>query len=93
LRTYIISALRGTLNSISLEPYVSGMAQPKLNQKSLNSIPVPWPNNVDEAASAVEQITAIETYTQRLESIYERKLAVQEELKKSLLHQAFSGQL
>ena len=30
-------------NSISLEPYVSGMAQPKLNQKSLNSISVPLP--------------------------------------------------
>jgi type I restriction enzyme, S subunit len=31
------------LNSISLEPYVSGMAQPKLNQKALNSIPIPIP--------------------------------------------------
>lgn len=31
------------LNSISLEPYVSGMAQPKLNQKSLNSIAIPFP--------------------------------------------------
>lgn len=30
-------------DSISLEPYVSGMAQPKLNQKSLNSISVPSP--------------------------------------------------
>ena len=28
------------LNSISLKPYVSGMAQPKLNQKSLNNIQV-----------------------------------------------------
>ena len=31
------------LNSISLDPYVSGMAQPKLNQKSLNSISIPVP--------------------------------------------------
>jgi type I restriction enzyme S subunit len=31
--------------------------------------------------------------TQRLESIYQRKLDVLDELKKSLLHQAFSGQL
>lgn len=31
------------LNSIPLDAYVSGMAQPKLNQKSLNSIPVPAP--------------------------------------------------
>ena len=31
--------------------------------------------------------------TQRLESIYQQKLAALDELKKSLLHQAFSGQL
>jgi type I restriction enzyme S subunit len=31
--------------------------------------------------------------TQHLESIYQQKLAALEELKKSLLHQAFTGQL
>ena len=31
--------------------------------------------------------------TQRLESVYERKLGALEALKKSLLHQAFSGEL
>jgi len=31
------------LNSIPLDPWVSGMAQPKLNQTKLNAIPVPLP--------------------------------------------------
>ena len=31
------------LNSIDLSPYVSGAAQPKLNQANLNRIPVPAP--------------------------------------------------
>ena len=31
--------------------------------------------------------------SQRLASLYQRKLAAFDELKKSLLHQAFSGQL
>ncbi len=31
------------LNGISLRPYVSGRAQPKLNQQMLNSIVVPLP--------------------------------------------------
>jgi type I restriction enzyme S subunit len=31
------------LNSIDLTPYVSGAAQPKLNQANLNGIPVPVP--------------------------------------------------
>jgi type I restriction enzyme, S subunit len=34
-----------------------------------------------------------EAETQRLESLYQRKLAALDELKKSLLHQAFSGEL
>ena len=33
------------------------------------------------------------TETQRLESIYQQKLAALEALKKSLLHQAFTGKL
>ena len=33
------------------------------------------------------------TETQRLTSIYQRKLAALEALKKSLLHQAFTGEL
>ena len=31
------------LNSIDLSPYISGAAQPKLNQKNLNKIPIPFP--------------------------------------------------
>lgn len=34
-----------------------------------------------------------EAETQRLESIYQRKLAALDALKKSLLHQAFTGAL
>ena len=32
------------LNSIDLTPYISGAAQPKLNQKNLNSIKIPNPS-------------------------------------------------
>ncbi len=34
-----------------------------------------------------------EAETQRLESTYQRKLTALDELKKALLHQAFSGEL
>lgn len=36
------------LNSIDLSPYVSGGAQPKLNQANLNRIPVPQPDFVEQ---------------------------------------------
>ena len=46
-----------------------------------------------EQREIVAKLDALKTETQRLESIYRRKLAALEELKKSLLHQAFTGQL
>lgn len=50
----------------------------------------PSPN---EQRRIVEQLDALATETQRLTSIYEQKLAALAGLKKSLLHQAFSGEL
>lgn len=41
----------------------------------------------------VEILTRLRVETQRLESVYRQKLAALDALKKSLLHQAFSGQL
>jgi type I restriction enzyme S subunit len=43
--------------------------------------------------SVVEHLRNIENETQRLESIYQQKLAALDELKQALLHQAFSGEL
>ncbi|HPW59926.1 MAG TPA: restriction endonuclease subunit S, partial [Candidatus Rifleibacterium sp.] len=41
----------------------------------------------------VNELLAISTETQRLEMLYEKKLVALDELKKSLLHRAFSGEL
>jgi type I restriction enzyme S subunit len=81
------------LESIKLDEYITGAAQPKLNQKALNSIPIPIPTSLDAQAQIVSRIELLAEETQRLESIYQRKLAALEELKKSLLHQAFEGRL
>jgi len=81
------------LNSISLEPYVSGMAQPKLNQKSLNSISVPWPQQSTHAARIVAELESLSSETNTLETIYQQKLAAFDELKQSILQKAFAGEL
>lgn len=80
------------LNSIILEPYVSGMAQPKLNQKSLNSITVPFPP-LDEQKSIVKSLDALAKETHTLEAIYQKKLTALAELKQSILQKAFTGEL
>lgn len=81
------------LESIKLDEYITGAAQPKLNQKALYSIPVPIPASISAQANVVDRIESLSVETQRLESIYQQKLAALDELKKSLLHQAFGGKL
>jgi type I restriction enzyme S subunit len=81
------------LESIKLDEYITGAAQPKLNQKALNAIPIPIPEAVEEQARIVLSIEKLQEETQRLTHLYERKLAALEELKKSLLQQAFNGEL
>ena len=46
------------LNSISLQDYITGTAQPKLNQEKLNSIPIPCiPAELEEQFAAFVQQT------------------------------------
>lgn len=80
------------LNSIKLDDYVSGMAQPKLNQKKLSSIPVPYPE-LSIQKELVETLDVMDNHIQSLLSSYEEELKNLEELKKSILQKAFSGEL
>jgi type I restriction enzyme S subunit len=59
----------------------------------LNAIPIPIPEPVEAQGVIVRRIELLSEETQRLASIYQQKLAALDELKKSLLHQAFTGQL
>ena len=80
------------LNSISLDPYVSGMAQPKLNQKSLNSIMVPLPD-LSEQELIISNLARLQTETKKLDDLYKAKVVGLTELKQSILQKAFSGEL
>ena len=80
------------LESIPLDQYVTGAAQPKLNQRALNSIPIPTPP-LSEQQRIVEELTALQSHTNSLRRLFERKQFMCAELKKSLLHEAFSGTL
>jgi len=55
-------------------------------------LPIAFPVLAEQERLA-NQLDALAAETQRLESIYQQKLAALGELKKSLLHQAFSGGL
>lgn len=80
------------LNSISLKPYVTGMAQPKLNQAALNGIPVPMPSD-DVRNEIVRKARQISVETERAVSIYRTQSLDLTTLRQSLLQAAFWGQL
>ncbi|MBW4049131.1 MAG: restriction endonuclease subunit S [Proteobacteria bacterium] len=80
------------LNSISLEPFVTGMAQPKLNQKALNGIPIPLPE-ITEQRRLVAQAREIGEASERARDRYDLQIADLTNLRQSLLQKAFSGQL
>lgn len=63
-----------------------------LNQKALASLPVRFPEK-NEQLRLVHDIEAIQSKTMALVDVYEQKLAALDELKQSLLQQAFTGQL
>jgi type I restriction enzyme S subunit len=70
----------------------SGAALQQFTIKQLKALCVPLPPK-EAQVRLVAKLDAVAVETHRLESIYQQKLAALKELKKSLLHEAFSGRL
>jgi type I restriction enzyme S subunit len=69
-----------------------GSARENINLATFDRLLFPMPS-VKEQRQIAAATDALKDQTKRLESIYQRKLAALDELKKSLLHQAFNGEL
>lgn len=80
------------LNSVSLQPYVSGMAQPKLNQAQLNRIPIPFPD-LQHRQEVVADAATLASESHELQTRYEVVTKDLADLRRSLLHKAFAGEL
>jgi type I restriction enzyme S subunit len=84
---YLLRSFKARLQAMG-----KGSAQANINMGTFENERFPFPS-VAKQRLIVAKIDALREETQRLESIYQRKLNALEELKKSLLHQAFSGNL
>ncbi len=69
-----------------------GSAQANINMGTFENERFPFPP-VTEQRKIVARLDSLRTETQRLESLYRRRLEALEALKKSLLHAAFEGEL
>jgi type I restriction enzyme S subunit len=70
----------------------TGIGVPHVSGHQIKSFAFEMPGLADQGA-LVKLLDSMQEQTRRLESIYRRKLAALDELKQSLLHQAFSGAL
>jgi len=76
-----------------LNEYAGGAAiQNVASVKTLKEIRIPLPS-MEAQKLIVNKLDDVSAETQRLESLYQEKLTALDSLKKSLLHQAFSGAL
>ena len=71
---------------------ISSVNQANINGTKLKGYPIPAPS-LPEQKAIVAKLNELSAETQRLARLYERKHAALEALKKSLLHQAFTGAL
>jgi type I restriction enzyme S subunit len=78
------------LNSIKLDDYVSGMAQPKLNQGMLNSIPIPFPP-LQEQKHILEILDGAFAAIDKAKANVEKNLLNAKELFESYLQNVFEN--
>lgn len=92
LNKWFVYYLSVQASSGQLKQYFSGTGIQHFTGEVLARFPIPVPP-LPELRLAVAKFDALSDETQRLESLYQQKLTALDDLKKSLLHQAFSGQL
>lgn len=79
-------------SNLDISPYVTGMAQPKFNQASLNNIEIPLPP-LPEQKRIVKELDTLSEKVRQLQEIYTKQIANCADLKQSLLQKAFEGEL
>ncbi len=84
---YLLQSFKARIQAMG-----KGSAQANINMGTFEHERFPFPP-VAEQKHIVAKLDALRVETQRLESLYQRKLAALDELKQSLLHQAFSAAL
>ena len=81
------------LKQFNLSKYSSGAGVPTLNRNNVHSESVYFLKSLIEQRRIVTKLDALSAETKKLEAVYQQKVADLDELKKSILQKAFSGEL
>jgi type I restriction enzyme S subunit len=92
LNTYLVHYANSNLGRKNFLGYIDGAAITRLTLTKLNNVFIPVPPLCEQQA-IVKKLDELAAETQRLETIYRKKLAALNELKQSILQKAFTGEL
>ncbi len=81
------------LNSKDLRSYARQAAQPVISNSSLKDVLISYPTSISIQEKYANTFMLLEAKTEKAMSVYETKILELEELKKSILHKAFIGEL
>ena len=84
------------INAISLAPYVTGTAQPKMNQENMNAIWIALPPLEEQyriVAKIEELLPLVDRYAAAYEKLEQFNAKFPEDMKKSILQYAIQGKL
>ncbi len=90
--SFLLHYLRSGLCKSMIEKYAGGAAQPNLGAKDLAKFSISVPPTAQQLQTS-EKLNSLMAEVENLESVYSEKLAALDELKKSILQKAFSGEL
>lgn len=90
---YDHSFLTYLLNYKNLRSFARQAAQPVISNSSLKNVALEFPKSLKEQQNIAQKLDVLLLETKKLEVIYQQKINDLEELKKSVLQKAFSGEL
>jgi type I restriction enzyme S subunit len=79
--------------NVDMRALGTGSSIPQINNYDIAPLKISFPKFKEKQVELTEMLRSIEAECHSLEAIYRLKLTSLDDLKKSLLHQAFSGQL
>jgi type I restriction enzyme, S subunit len=72
---------------------LKGTGVPNLHLEEIREVVISYPKELAEQEKLIKHLDILSSQVKRLEALYQRKIACLDELKKSLLQQAFAGEL
>jgi type I restriction enzyme S subunit len=89
---YLVRFLRSDGCKKQMEKIAGGAVMPNLSNTDLSKMRFDLPP-IKRQKAIIKEIDTLAEETQRLDAIYQQKITALDELKKALLHKAFSGEL